>query len=163
MLEDHSADDLQENNGLVTDSGWSYCTMINPYEFKWRNALYSKTFKMKRDTINVSHHQTKSIMTRAHLSPYRDATKQVADKLQHFCSASPGTLPSVCAYTPVSLCYKTKNWRDTLYCNQFLDVHKQLKVRQKQEQETFTGLAWNPAFVSLVVTQCSDDSPGVFS
>lgn len=46
-------------------------------------------------------------MTHAHLSLYRDATKQVADKLQHFCSASLGTLPSVCAYKLLSICYKT--------------------------------------------------------
>lgn len=74
-------------------------------------------------------------MTRAHLSPYRDATKQVADKLQYFCSASPGTLPSVCAYTLVSLCYRTKNCGDASCSNQCLYVPKEVKVRKNKNKK----------------------------
>lgn len=70
-------------------------------------------------------------MTRAHLSPYRDASKQVADKLRFFRGASPGTPPSVCAPSLYLFVGRQTGARVTLCCSQSLCVAARLQSQQK--------------------------------
>lgn len=85
-------------------------------------------------------------MTRAHLSPYRDASKQVADKLRFFRGASPGTPPSVCARELVSLCWKTNR------CQSYFVLQSEsvCSCTTTKSTETFVSPNWPPRQVCFL-------------